>query len=102
MKRGYSRGGYRGQRGGRGRGRGGIVNNPDITCFHCQKKGHVVANCNSKKRGEDAAPRPRNQAAVETKTEDEQGENPFFSQALYEPENHNVAQLSSVAADYLN
>lgn len=28
------------------------------TCHHCQKKGHVIKNCHSKKRGDAAAPKP--------------------------------------------
>lgn len=103
MKKGYNRGGYRG-RGGRGRGggRGGSGNgnaNPDIICFHCQKKGHIAVNCNSKKRGE--KPAPRNQANVEAEEQGEQ-QNPFsFSQPLYEP-GQAAAQLSAISADYLN
>lgn len=105
LRKGYSRGGYRGQRGGRGRGRGNgnVANNPDITCYHCQKKGHVIANCNSKKRGEKPAPRPQT-AAVENEQQQEQGENnPFqFSQPLYEQDVHGGAQFSAISADYLN
>lgn len=41
----------------------------NVTCFHCQKKGHYAADCYSKQRGEPPKKANRNQAAVAENTE---------------------------------
>jgi len=36
----------------------------NITCYHCQKKGHYASECNSKARGDPAVPRKQNKVAA--------------------------------------
>ena len=101
-RRGFRGGsGYRGRgRGGRGtsRGRGGSASasRTDKSCYHCGRKGHFIADCQSKKRGE-----PRVAPVSAAPVEEDQGiSHPFQNpQSLYEQEE---VEMSAVSADYLN
>lgn len=96
--------GFRGGSAGRGRGRGGRnssrgrgsgnAQRTDRSCYHCGKKGHLIADCHARKRGE-----PRTTQFSAAPVEEAQG-NPFLNpELLYEQEE---LEMSAVSADYLN